>query len=98
MAPPLRKPAGAQVAPLRCPILRLLALIVYHAFWSLFTVLLSNVLETGITLQFLMPIFFRKKPGHLRRTGMDALLRWVVHMGDGSRSLEQAVGQAADRK
>ena len=50
MAPPLRKPAGAQVAPLRCLILRLLASEVYHD-WLLFSrVLNSIVLDMGSTL------------------------------------------------
>ena len=50
MAPPLRKPAGAQVAPLRCLTLRLLAPEVYHD-WRMFSrVLNSIVLDMGSTL------------------------------------------------
>ena len=50
MAPPLRKPAGAQVAPLRCLILRLLASEVYHDWWLFSRVLNSIVLDMGSTL------------------------------------------------
>ena len=45
-----------------------------------------------------MSLLLRKELGHLRRAGMDAALRRVVRMSDGSYALGQAVGQAADRK
>jgi len=51
MASPPRKPAGARVAPQRCPILRLLTVIVYHLLPLFSTVQYSIVLDMGSTLQ-----------------------------------------------
>ena len=50
MASPPRKPAGARVAPQRCPILRLLTVIVYHLLPLFSTVQYSIVLDMGSTL------------------------------------------------
>ena len=51
MASPPRKPAGARVASLRCPILRSLATEVYCIFLVCTRVVNSIVLDTGSTLQ-----------------------------------------------
>ena len=50
MASPPRKPAGARVAPQRCPILRLLTAIVYYLLLLFSTVQNSIVLDMGSTL------------------------------------------------
>ncbi len=50
MASPPRKPAGARVAPQRCPILRLLTAIVYYLLPLFSTVQNSIVLDMGSTL------------------------------------------------
>ena len=66
MAPPLRKPAGAQVAPLRCLTLRLLAPEVYHD-WRMFSrVLNSIVLDMGSTLRCKRPVQSIDKPNLAR--------------------------------
>ena len=58
LASPPRKPAGARIAPQRCPILRLLVSKVYHLFAMFSSVVNSIVLDTGSTLILLQALQF----------------------------------------